>query len=340
MERIKEESIIDAKTRCAELEVTLKSKNNQVETLESKVTTLLKEIERQKDIFNGGAGGDADLVITLKNTNEKLTTLQTEHDLMKRNNQREIGELSQELKAMTTKKEAFEEELTMIQNQDRAIREKCTQLEVNTKKLESQVVQQDYDLIKFQRLEKELIEDRDKLLGQIHEAQSKADMYFDELKKSRDVNDRLDYNNREMQKKLEASNPVIIQEQKELIIDLKSKVNSLEVELSLVNKNTAAQISDLRTDKEKLQSMKAGLETENAGNEEIWQMNIGKVRTLLIQSKKELEQASTQIGQLKQELASQQAYYEGHLHEQKEKPKDAADPNKEEFSLSDKYTLL
>ena len=46
MERIKEESIIDMKTKCAQLEVTIKSKDAQIETLEGKVSTLLKELER------------------------------------------------------------------------------------------------------------------------------------------------------------------------------------------------------------------------------------------------------------------------------------------------------
>ena len=161
------------------------------------------------------------------------------------------------------------------------------------------MVQQDYDLVKFQRVEKEMLEDRDSLLAQLHEEKTKAERYFEEMKKSRDVNERLDFKNRDMMKKLEACSPTIIQEQKELIIDLKGKVNMLERELSLVTENTTHEINELRQQTEEAHSGKIGAQTEAAGNEEIFKMNIGKVRTLLVQSKKELEEASKQIIALK-----------------------------------------
>ena len=53
-------------------------------------------------------------------------------------------------------------------------------------------------------------------------------------------------------KKLEVSNPAIVSEQKDLIIDLKTRVNILEKELTLVTNQTARDIDNLRKEKEAL----------------------------------------------------------------------------------------
>ena len=67
--------------------------------------------------------------------------------------------------------------------------------------------------------------------------------------------------------------------------------------------------------------------------------NMHKVTKLLEQSKAELESASIQIGQLKQELAIQQKYYEGLLEKAGTRAAEAEN-NQETFTVQDKYTLL
>lgn len=346
MERVKEEAIIEAKTKTAEISVELKSRNHQVDALERKVQQQMSEIEQQKKLFGSGQG-DAELLINLRVTSEKLSKTMDELEKLKRDSNRELNSLRLDLKDATKKKEAFEEELTLFQNQDRAIREKCTHLEIQNKKMDKTVTEQEYELVKLQKLEKEFLEERDKLLGQVHESSYKADKYYDELKKSREVNARMDHEIRELQKKLETSNPTIIKEQKELIIDLKQRVNVLERELNLINTQTAKEIEELRKQKEDLQRQLAGDVNDKEAFRQLEEMNIYKVRGMLAKSKSELEQASTQISQLKQELSIQQAYYEGELNKKPKQPEVQTHENlmgenkgDGDFSVTDKYTLL
>lgn len=67
-----------------------------------------------------------------------------------------------------------------------------------------------------------------------------------EVKQVRDINQKLDYQLREANVRLEASYPTIIQEQKELIIELKQRVMMLNRELILITKNTSDQMADLK----------------------------------------------------------------------------------------------
>ncbi len=53
-------------------------------------------------------------------------------------------------------------------------------------------------------------------------------------------------------KKIEATNPQIVTEQKDLIIDLKTRVNVLEKELTLINNQTSKELDDLRKNNEAL----------------------------------------------------------------------------------------
>ena len=57
---------------------------------------------------------------------------------------------------------------------------------------------------------------------------------------------KLDLQVQDAAKRLEEANPEIITEQKDLIIDLKTRVNILEKELTLVSTQTAKEIDDLR----------------------------------------------------------------------------------------------
>ena len=121
----------------------------------------------------------------------------------------------------------------------------------------------------------------------------------------REINNKLDHAVQDAQRKLEQTNPEIVQEQKSLIIDLKTRVNILEKELTLVSAQTAKEIDDLRRDKEALTGNLIGVNGDQEKSRHQEQINMGKVHKILEESKKELEAASVQIGQLKQELTIQ-----------------------------------
>ena len=65
-------------------------------------------------------------MINLRKTTEKLAALISENEKMKRDHQREQSDNQIKLTEAIARRDAFEEELTVYQNQDRAIREKCT----------------------------------------------------------------------------------------------------------------------------------------------------------------------------------------------------------------------
>ena len=99
---------------------------------------------------------------------------------------------------MTAKKETIEEEITRYKNQDRVIREKCDQLEGKTSKQQQKIEEQDYELIKLQRDIRELLEEKDRLLGQIHDSETNKDTRFAELQKARALNTDLDLKVKDM----------------------------------------------------------------------------------------------------------------------------------------------
>jgi len=100
--------------------------------------------------------------------------------------------LTKQLREATGKKEEIEEELTRYRNQDRVIREKCDVLETKTAKQKQQIDEQDYELLKLQKDIKDLIEEKDKLLGAIHDSEVSKDNLFAELQKARAANTELD----------------------------------------------------------------------------------------------------------------------------------------------------
>ena len=95
-------------------------------------------------------------------------------------------------------------------------------------------------------VEKELASERDELLKKLHDTGYTADKYFDELRKTRDMNEKVEKNNTQLKQKLDQADPGIVQEQKDLIISLKNKVNVLEKELHLVTANTSKELDTLR----------------------------------------------------------------------------------------------
>jgi uncharacterized protein YaaQ len=93
-----------------------------------------------------------------------LSELLLENERLKRENIDEVSGLKLKLQEAELKKDSFEEELTAITNQDRAIREKCTVLEVANRKLEKVVTEKDYEILKQEKLVKEYIDEREQLL--------------------------------------------------------------------------------------------------------------------------------------------------------------------------------
>ena len=71
-------------------------------------------------------------------------------------------------------------------------------------------------------------------------------------------------------------------------------------------------------------------------------VNLAKARQTLESSREELELASKQIGQLKQELEIQQKYYEGKIAEIEQRVKGQAGKINEDLDLThqDNYTLV
>ena len=106
---------------------------------------------------------------------------------------------------------------------------------MQNKKLENGRTENDYELIKQQKIAKEFLEEREILLQQISETGHRADKYLAEVKQIREINLKLDYQLREANVSLEAANPQIVREQKELIIDLKKKTSMLDRELDTAN---------------------------------------------------------------------------------------------------------
>ena len=84
------------------------------------------------------------------------------------------------------------------------------------------------------------------LLAQINEAETGKDSTFGELKKARALNTELDLKLKAVSERLQESDPTIVKQQKELIIDLKNRVNVLEKELLLVGATTNKELADLR----------------------------------------------------------------------------------------------
>lgn len=63
----------------------------------------------------------------------------------------------------------------MFKNQDRAIREKCNQLEIQNIKLSRLGGEQEYEMLRLQKIEKDLLINRDVLLAQIHDMSARLD---------------------------------------------------------------------------------------------------------------------------------------------------------------------
>ena len=126
------------------------------------------------------------------------------------------------------------------------LREKCDQLEGKTSKMQQTIEEQDYELIKLQKNIKEVLEDKDKLLAQIHDNETQKDSTFGELQKARGLNHELDLKFKDLQQQVHDNDPEVVAEQKALITELKGRVNVLEKELLLVTASTSKEIAGLR----------------------------------------------------------------------------------------------
>ena len=88
--------------------------------------------------------------------------------------------------------------------------------------------------------------EKDELLAKIHDAETSKDNMYAELQKARAVNTDLDLKLQENEALMKDSDPLIIKQQKELILDLKQRVSVLEKELLLVNNATSSELNELR----------------------------------------------------------------------------------------------
>ena len=228
------------------MDVAIKSKDEIINSLHLKVAQLNKEIETQKELFGKATNrNDADTVIDLRRTTERLSELLLENERLKKEHIDEVSDLKLKLQESELKRESFEGELTAITNQDRAIREKCTVLEVANRKLEKIVTEKDYEILKQEKLMKEYIDEREQLLFQVKDANERADKYMADVKVVRDAKIKGDSQMKELQAQMDNNNPQIIKEQKDLIVELRQKVAILERELALIVKNSNEEIARL-----------------------------------------------------------------------------------------------
>ena len=86
--------------------------------------------------------------------------------------------------------------------------------------------------MQLEKVQKELVETKDELLARIQETEANNDRQAKEIEHVRQINSQLDHQVQHAKQKSE--HPEIVEEQKNLIIDLKSKVNMLDQELKLV----------------------------------------------------------------------------------------------------------
>lgn len=138
------------------MNLAIKSKDEELHTMHQKVTDLMNEIETQKELFAANAStNDPETLINLRKTTERLSDLLLENERLKRQHSSDLQDLKLQLQEAEVKRDSFEEQLTAYQNQDRAIREKCTVLEVQNKKLEKVITEKEYETLKQEKIAKE-----------------------------------------------------------------------------------------------------------------------------------------------------------------------------------------
>ena len=96
------------------------------------------------------------------------------------------------------------------------------------------------------------MEEKDSLLGQIHDSELNKDTNFGELQKARALNTDLDLKLKEVIQSADANNPKVLKEQKTLINDLKQRNNVLEKELNTVERSANRENAELRKQKDLL----------------------------------------------------------------------------------------
>ena len=110
-------------------------------------------------------------------------------------------------------------------------------------------------MLRLQKIEKDLLINRDNLLAQIHEMSAQADDSHIKLQQTQQANKDLDLRVRMLHTQLVQMNPGLVEEQKQLIVDLQTKVKVVEKELALVSKKTLDDMKVMQNDKERLQGL-------------------------------------------------------------------------------------
>ena len=106
-----------------------------------------------------------------------------------------------------------------------------------------------------------------------------------------------------MKRKLQALDPELMKEQKQLVDDLKKKVAILERELQLVHENFEAEIERYR--------LNGGGASKKQGDMD--EATLNRIKQDLVKTKADLEQSTKQITGLQQELQAQHRFYETEL---------------------------
>ena len=145
-------------------------------------------------------------------------------------------------------------------------------------------------------VEKELAVERDNLLKKLHDTGYTADKYLDELRKTRDMNEKVEKSNSQLKVKLEQADPEILQEQKDLIISLKNKVNILEKELHLITTNTTKEIDSIKEENNNYKNRSNLQDLHNEKTKNAEGDVITRMTNLLEKSKNELGAAVDQNG--------------------------------------------
>ncbi len=98
VEKIKEETIVNHKTQMAAMDVAMKSKDELINGLHQKVAQLNKENQIQKEVFGQtNSGKDAETLINLRRTTERLSELLLENEKLKREKIDGLSELELKL---------------------------------------------------------------------------------------------------------------------------------------------------------------------------------------------------------------------------------------------------
>ncbi|CDW90750.1 ubiquitin carboxyl-terminal hydrolase family protein [Stylonychia lemnae] len=317
MERIKElertlkakesdfqERIIGYKGKINDLELDKRTKEKNIETLNTKLNEAQEENSQLRRLAH--ADEATKLKIELKAAKERLNII--EKELQKSNDYAKL-----EINQLTERCQKLQDELDGSLNADRTLKERSGQLQVINAQLQKKLNEQEGDLIKFSKIRSEMMEEREQLLGEMRELKARDSKYQIDIRQLQDTNDQLDRKCQDMIKKLQFADPKIMKEQRDLINDLKGKVIVLERELKMVHEGSEKEISQLREELEGLRSQRHDEDFNKDMQQHVEKMTMQKLRQELTNARQELDQAGQQVAGLNQEIKAQQVYYEAEL---------------------------